>query len=217
MLSCAVMKLCPQCSQQNQEDSRFCYQCGTNLSAGLQPASGAAAEFNPTEGDLWREFIGPNADRYLAQFKKFGTEQAPKFALTWNWPAFLFISFLWFLYRKMYLYALVYAVGPMISTYLTGDITVGIVWSIMAGATGNYVYYWHCREQIGEIKRKTGSDPARRASALKEAGGIQSYVIWVGVAFYVLFLMMMVKLTQEGLLDEPLPTKPAKPVSATSA
>ena len=44
----------------------------------------------------------------------------PQFALTWNWPAFLFISFLWFLYRKMYLYAAVYAIGPMVSTYLTG-------------------------------------------------------------------------------------------------
>ena len=50
----------------------------------------------------------------------------------------------------MYTYALVYAVGPMVSTYLTGDMTVGLIWSIMAGATANYVYYWHCREHIGD-------------------------------------------------------------------
>ncbi|HEU4686016.1 MAG TPA: zinc-ribbon domain-containing protein [Nitrospira sp.] len=210
------MRRCPQCGQQNEDVARYCHQCGTNLTGGAPPQSAPSGDLPDTE--LWREFIGPNADRYLEQFRKFGSEQAPKFALTWNWPAFLFVSFLWFLYRKMYLYALVYAIGPMISTYLTGDITVGIVWSIMAGATGNYVYYWHCREQIKEISRKAGGDPARRGIAVKEAGGVQAYVIWVGVAFYVLFIMMMVKVAQEGLLDEErLPTKPAKPASSISA
>ncbi|HEY6084884.1 MAG TPA: DUF2628 domain-containing protein [Nitrospira sp.] len=165
---------------------------------------------------MWREFIGPHADRYLEHFKKFGPEHSPKFALTWNWPAFLYISFLWFLYRKMYVYALVYAVGPMVSTYLTGDITVGIVWSIMAGATGNYVYYWYCREQIGEIKRKTNNDPARRAVAIKEAGGVQPYVIWVGVVFYLLFTMMMVKMIQEGSPDgTTVPRKSLLPAAAS--
>lgn len=210
------MQSCPQCNQQNQDDSKFCYQCGTNLSPVVEQAASppSTVHLNQTDGDLWREFIGPHADRYLEQFKKFGSAQAPKFALTWNWPAFLFISFLWFLYRKMYLYAMVYAVGPMVSTYLTGDVTVGIVWSIMAGATGNYVYYWYCREQIGEIKRKAGDDQTKRALALKEAGGVQPYVVWVGVAFYVLFILMMFKLIQEGLSEgDRLPIKPAKPAA----
>jgi Protein of unknown function (DUF2628) len=168
--------------------------------------------------DPWRGFIGPNADRYLEQFAKFGTEQSPKFALTWNWPAFLFVSFLWFLYRKMYLYAAVYAIGPMISAYFTGDVTSGIVWSIVAGATGNYVYYWHCREQIGAIKQQTWSDPVKQQIALKEAGGVQPYVIWVGVALYVLFSITMFKMIQEGALDgDQAPTKPAKRTSTINA
>jgi hypothetical protein len=170
------------------------------------------------ERDLWRQFIGPNAEHYLEQFKKFGPEQSPRFALTWNWPVFLFISFLWFLYRKMYLYAAVYAIGPMISTYLTGDMTSGIVWSIVAGATANYVYYWHCREQIGGIKQLNWSDPAKRDAALKEAGGVQSYVIWVGLFLYLLFSITMVKMIQEGALDgESTPTKPSRPVSTVRA
>jgi hypothetical protein len=141
----------------------------------------------------------------------------PKFALTWNWPAFLYISFLWFLYRKMYMYAAVYALGPMISTYLTGDMTVGLIWSIMAGATANYVYYWHCREHIGEIKKSTSSDPVKQDEALKEAGGIQSYVIWIGVALYILFAITMFKMLQDGLPDGERPLeKPAKPTAASS-
>ena len=38
-----------------------------------------------------------------------------------------------------------------------GDFSAGIVWSVMAGATANYLYFWHCREHIGEIK-KAGRD-----------------------------------------------------------
>jgi len=209
------MKPCTQCRQQNQEEAKFCYQCGNTLT--VEPEPPVAAPVIHADEHLWRQFIGPHADHYLKHFKKFGLGEGPKFALTWNWPAFLYISFLWFLYRKMYVYALVYALGPMISTYLTGDITVGLIWSIMAGATANYVYYWHCREQIGEIKQGLRTDPAKLDEALKEAGGVQSYVIWIGVALYVLFAITMFKMVQDGPPDgEQLPGKPAKPAAASS-
>ncbi len=216
------MKPCAQCQQQNQDDSKFCYQCGNKLAAEPEPPIAAPRiqpdiqpDVHPDE-HAWRQFIGPYADRYLKHFKKFGLGEQPKFAMTWNWPAFLYVSFLWFLYRKMYTYAAVYAVGPMISTYLTGDMTVGLIWSIIAGATGNYVYYWHCREHIGEIKRSTGTDPAKQDEALRERGGVQSYVIWIGVAVYLLFAITMFNMVQNGSPDGELsPGKPAKQVSAS--
>jgi zinc-ribbon domain/Protein of unknown function (DUF2628) len=216
------MKFCPQCQQQNQDDASFCYQCGNDLisdNAGSSASSAAATTAGGrTDHDLWRDFIGPNADRYLEQFKKFGTAQSPRFALTWNWPAFLFVSFLWFLYRKMYLYAAVYAIGPMVSTYLTGDMTSGMVWSVVAGATANYVYYWHCREHIGTIKQQTWADHTKQHLVMKEAGGVQPYVVWVGVVFYALFFLTMFKMIQEGGLDsEKVPTKPVKSATMTSA
>ena len=204
------MKPCGQCQQQNQDDANYCYQCGNDLGV---PAAGASTSISSrTDSDLWSDFIGPNADRYLEQFRKFGPPHAPRFALTWHWPAFLYVSFLWFLYRKMYLYAAVYAIGPMVSTYLTGDMTSGIVWSVVAGATANYVYYWHCREQIASIKQQAWNDPAQQHAALKEEGGVQPYVIWVGVAFYLLFSLTMFKMLQEGALDQDKSLKrPAAP------
>ena len=196
------MKPCGQCQQQNQDDANYCYQCGKDLGVPAADASTSTAISSRTDGDLWSDFIGPNADRYLEQFRKFGPPHAPRFALTWHWPAFLYVSFLWFLYRKMYLYAAVYAIGPMVATYLTGDMTSGIVWSVVAGATANYVYYWHCREQIAAIKQQAWNDPAQQHAALKEEGGVQPYVIWVGVAFYLLFSLTMFKMLQEGELDQ---------------
>jgi len=166
----------------------------------------------PDENTVWRQFIGPNADQYLETFKKFSADGRPKFALSWNWPAFLYISFLWFLYRKMYLHAFVYAIGPVVSTYLTGDASASIVWSIMAGATANYLYYWHCLEHIGEIKKSGQVDP----DTLKDSGGVQPYVIWVGVVLYILFFMTLVKMVQEGppSLDGQ-PSKSGKPAATT--
>jgi hypothetical protein len=202
------MKPCRLCQQQNQDDANFCYQCGSDLAG----AGASTAIPSRTDADLWREFIGPNADRYLEQFSKFGPPHAPRFALTWHWPAFLYVSFLWFLYRKMYLYAAVYAMGPMVSAYLTGDMTSGIVWSVVAGATANYVYYWHCREQIAAIKQQAWNDSAQQHAALKEEGGVQPYVIWVGVMFYLVFSLTMFKILQEGALNqEKGPKGPAEP------
>jgi hypothetical protein len=52
---------------------------------------------------------------------------------------------------------------------------------------------------------------------LKEAGGVQPYVIYVGIAFYVLFIMTMIKMLQDGPQDgERSPEKPAKPTAASS-
>jgi Double zinc ribbon/Protein of unknown function (DUF2628) len=215
MVSCTAMTACSQCNQQNADDANFCHQCGTKL-AGAEATTKPVVETvtaRPIQGDeaLWRQFIGPNADHYVTVFKKFSSNGQPKFALSWNWPSFLYISFLWFLYRKMYLHAFVYAVGPMISTYLTGDFSAGIVWSIMAGATANYLYYWHCREHVTEIKKTGRMDPAAQETALKESGGVQPYVIWVGVVLYIVFLATLTKMVQEGPPDLDKPSgRPAK-------
>ncbi len=185
------MKPCPKCENQNPDEANFCGQCGAPF-----PAAEDASLM--TEDELWRAFIGPNSARYLEQFKKFTFTGTPRYNLTWHWPAFLFIPFLWFLYRKMYLYAFVYAVGPAVSTFLTNDLMAGLVWSMMAGITANYVYYWHVREEMEDIKKKTWVNRAAQEQAIQEAGGVQPYVIGVGVVLYALFFAALFKAIQEG-------------------
>ncbi|MCP9462282.1 MAG: hypothetical protein NNA24_09600, partial [Nitrospira sp.] len=99
------------------------------------------------------------------------------------------------------------------SAYLTGDMSAGLIWGIMAGVTGNYLYYWHCREHIEKIKKIGGLSPADREAALKEAGGVQPYVIWVGVALYILFFISLAKMAQEGAPDRD--GRPVKQVEFT--
>lgn len=201
------MKPCGTCEQQNPDDASYCLQCGSPLAAQEVPV--------PTpldETQLWRDFIGPNADRYLEQFRKFSAGSQPRFALTWHWPTFLFDPFLWFLYRKMYLYALIYAVGPVVSAYLTGDFTVGIVWRIMAGVSANYLYYWHVKDHLARVREKAARDQTSIGSLLKDLGGIQPYVIWLGVLLHLLLLTLVVGLILEGPPEELKPLgRPAQP------
>jgi hypothetical protein len=213
------MKSCGTCEQQNAEEALFCLQCGEPF-----PAIAAGVSPQPIEEEqLWRAFIGPNADRYLAQFRKFTKGPTPGFALTWHWPAFLFDPFLWFLYRKLYLYALIYAVGPVLSAYLTGDMTVGLVWRVMAGLSANYVYYWHVRDHVSKVRGKAVFDPSAQERDLREVGGVQPYVVWVGVALHVLLLGLIISAIRDGppegdqfKLDRPQPA-PTRTVPGQSS
>ena len=91
------------------------------------------------------------------------------------------------------------------------------MWSVMAGATANYLYYWHCKEEIAEIKKAGKLNPAAQEAALQEAGGVQPYVIYVGIVLYVIALAGRAKMIEEGQLDgDKIPTRPAKPVSTVS-
>lgn len=188
------MKACPQCRQAGPDDARFCQHCGSTVEI---PAAAEA----PDEAARLRLFIGPNADGYLAQFKKFTAAGEPRFALTWHWPTFLFDPFLWFLYRKMYLYAIVYAIGPVVTAMLTGDFTVGLVWRVIAGVSANYIYFWHVREHLAGLRAPVGAGSEAQEGRIREAGGVQPYVIWVGVALHILLLLILLKAIQEGPPD----------------
>lgn len=96
------------------------------------------------------------------------------------------------------MYALVYAIGPVVSAYLTGDFTVGIVWRIMAGATGNYIYYWHLKDQLQTIASRSGLDPMAQARLLGQEGGVQPYVLWLGIALHLLMIGILIAAVGEG-------------------
>jgi hypothetical protein len=68
----------------------------------------------------------------------------------------------------------------------------------MAGVSANYVYYWHVREEVGDIRKKSWLSRELQEKAIREAGGVQSYVIGVGVVLYALFFAALYQAIQEG-------------------
>ncbi len=218
------MKPCPACGKDAATEARYCSHCGASLATpiGTEPEATVEAPASPGFGaqlndeQTWRQFIGPKADHYLAKFRSFTSPSGPKYALTWNWAAFLFEPFLWFLYRKMYLYALVYAIGPVVAFYFTQDLSADIVWRLMAGASANYLYYWHIKEQLSDIRRQAGLNAASREQLMRDAGGVQLYVVWVGIGLFMLKLILLgTILHRGGAEDFPIPGTKSKGIQST--
>lgn len=211
------MNACPSCAQVNPDAANFCIQCGKALapcdSEGGSQCS-APAKYIPTQSKLWETFIGPSKsiqfswqtgwvwrpayDYYKEKFNRIETPQGPRFVLSWNWPAALFDSFLWFLYRKMYMFALLYAVAPALAIFLTGDMMVGIVSRVLAGGSANYLYYWHVKDKIQNIMNVPNLEDADRARLLQEEGGVQLYVIWLGIVLHILMFGVLIAALVQG-------------------
>jgi thiol-disulfide isomerase/thioredoxin len=169
---------CPKC-QFEQEQSEECVRCGIIVSKFHQRphALETEAEANGPEADLM-VFIGDNAHKYIAKFKKFNQGDTDSFAFTWHWPAFFFGP-LWMWYRKLNSWACFALVLDLI------PIVDGLA-KITFALTGNYIYYRHCKNKIKALRR---SKPSSELSAsLAYAGGVQRWVFAFSTVLVILAL-----------------------------
>jgi serine/threonine protein kinase len=142
--------------------------------------------------------IGPQStDHYLERFERF-EQQPPLARIRWHWPAFFF-SFLWFLYRRMWLTALILlmvaltivgvvteTVGAFSSLTLEQTGTVAglmfqAVFSLIVPMYAHALYFDHARRRID---RSAGQHSGAKAQlkALRARGGTNVLVVWLVVA-----------------------------------
>ena len=93
---------------------------------------------NPLTDPRLSTFIGPNWSVYQRKFAPFFED--PGFVPTWNWSAAFFQS-AWFLYRKLYLAAFAFMLGPgVVFRLLTGtdvQMTMAEMQTPPGGASGS--------------------------------------------------------------------------------
>jgi hypothetical protein len=132
----------------------------------------------PTDED-YRLFIGNNSEKYIPKFAQFSITPI-SFHASWHWPAFL-CTFWWFLYRKMYLWALLSFVAMMIP-YINF-----IAW-IAIGISANDLYYKFTNNKINELKTYQKDE---YKGHLPYIGGVNKWVPWVAVIVSLLPLIFI--------------------------
>lgn len=115
-------------------------------------------------------YVGKNSEYYTERFRKFRQTEEDEFALTWNWPAFLFPAF-WMLYRKLYAW---FVPALVIAFALPGF--SHIAWA----AAANYIYYKKVGKEVEEVKAAT-TEAFDIAPVLRMKGGVNEWVRQVGL------------------------------------
>ena len=149
---------------------------------------------SPLAAEELTAYIGPKAERYRPRFERFTRTGTTRFKFSWNNPA-AFAGMWWYLYRKMYGWALA---DFGLSVLLGWTLFVPIVWGVARAVTGDYLYFRQADRKIREARpiSSAGGAPAADAAHLARLaaeGGVHAWVPWVaiGAVFLVLGLALL--------------------------
>jgi hypothetical protein len=128
-----------------------------------------------TKEQLYRTAVGePKDDFYTPRFLAF--EESESSRRSWNWAAAFFGPF-WFLYRRMFVFALVLGILAPAFFYWMCDVAIGVVlraspqswlWSVpslvfqclLIPIYANYLYFSTVDKRIGSLREKLPDDGA---------------------------------------------------------
>lgn len=190
---------CPKCGTLNEENTKFCKECGTGMPGAfgdtiqvpriMNTAAKVVVQVAPEE--FYKAVIGPkNQAYYLNQFARFDGHE--KTSATWHWPA-LFVAFYWMLYRKMWLNAFLYFMAPYLALMVlalvvgfagkSGAMVAGLGYGLFTIAMfalpamyANALYYKHCKEMIAEVQASS-KRVERNLGQLAGKGGTSGVVL----------------------------------------
>lgn len=184
--------ICKNCSAENAEQNRFCSSCGEKLvvkksslslkklELELEPLSEDISDYDDNVEEYYEAALGyKNIDYYLPRFNRF---ELQSINISWNWTAF-FISFYWLLYRKMWLYALLYFLFPIPFGILIGIFSLNsdanvvfayslvfVVMFILFPMYANTLYYRHVNKKILKIKNRSNNKEKQLRILVTEGG-----------------------------------------------
>jgi len=146
----------------------------------------------PAEEEL-TAYIGPRAERYRSRFKRFTRMGTIRFEFSWN-NAAAFAGLWWYLYRKMYVWALV---DFVLSVVLGWTLFVPILWGVARAVTGDYFYFRQADRKIREARIASSifgapDTNAAHLARLAAEGGVNAWVMWVAIAALLLFLAVFI-------------------------
>jgi hypothetical protein len=147
---------------------------------------------SPLSAEELAAYIGPKAGRYMRQFERFTRTGTNRFEFTWNNPS-AFLGLWWYLYRKMYGWAMV---DFVLGVLLGWTLFVPIVWGVVRAVTADYLYFRQADRRIREARPISFAVDAQAANTLHLArlaaeGGVNRWVTWVAIAGTIVFLAIL--------------------------
>jgi hypothetical protein len=150
---------------------------------------------------LYRAAVGSKkADFYVPKFVRFDEPNASK--LSWNWPAF-FVSFYWFLYRRMYanwaiyclLIPIVLTIASSVVDVLLGQRPGGWIYCVVTlgysfvaiPMFANSLYHRAIKQRIAALSQKV-QEPAGQLLILENTPHT-STIIWIVIPFVLIALV----------------------------
>lgn len=136
--------------------------------------------------------IGKNAEHYIPIFEALDK----KGGSSWNWCGF-FISFVWFAYRKLYGWAAIAFLAPLVGGFVCGLIlysttldetiiysilrVLGFAFNIVFGIVANSAY----KKKIDKYAREMPQEDAAKAKFIQSKGGVSVIAAIIMIALYI--------------------------------
>lgn len=199
-------------------------KASASSSAEAAPETGprqAPAEEVPgySDEELFRMFIGPNAERYLPLLSRF---RDGAFQAGWHWPAFLAPVF-WHFYRKIYpigIALLVVSLLIMLCVFIHPALLLLMIFVHLAsGLTADYFYARQALSSLGLIRKNLLIED--KASAVAKEGGVNPVAVYITSASFAVLLLIgaavfvfqfvlqkSVEITSQKAMEMPMPPLP---------
>jgi len=153
-----------------------------DVAASSPSATGNESDLASPRDELVRLFVGSNFEKYEPTYEKI--KSGKKSVSSWCWAAF-FLTFVWYLYCKLYVEAAAILVIPIVFYAVFPEFSgsAGVGFAAAVALTGKSYYLSRVGKKIDRIMAMDEPEESR-LELLRKAGGVFWPAAIIGLAIY---------------------------------